>query len=140
MSVDEILKAIIARYQGSEGASLRSATPGGMWLSEAPAGDMASTFIVLTPLSMVMSGVLNSTAETGDGSIQFSVMNATEGSDSLVVAAAIALRPVYHDVLLTLGTGFRMLMSKFTREDGPTRDPDSGGYMFIRELQFIYGR
>lgn len=138
--MDEIIKAIIARYLASEGATLRTATPGGMWLSQAPSTSPDGTFIVLTPLPMEMSAVMNSTAETGDGIVRFNVMNTAEGSDSLVVTAAVALRPVYHDVLLTLGTGFRMLMSKFSREDGPTRDPDSGGYMFIRELKFIYGR
>lgn len=138
--MDEIIKAIIARYLASEGATLRTATPGGMWLSQAPSTSPDGTFIVLTPLPMEMSGVMNSTAETGDGIVRFNVMNTEEGSDSLVITAAIALRALYHDVLMTLGTGFEMKMSKFVREDGPTRDPDSQGYMFIRELRFIYGR
>jgi hypothetical protein len=138
--MDEILKAIIARYLASEGATLRTATPGGMWLSQAPSTSPDGTFIVLTPLPMEMSAVMNSTAETGDGIVRFNVMNTAEGSDSLVVTAAVALRALYHDILMTLGTGFEMKMSKFVREDGPTRDPDSMGYMFIRELRFIYGR
>jgi hypothetical protein len=138
--VDEILKAIIARYLASEGATLRTATPGGMWLSQAPNTSPDGTFIVIVPLPMEMSAVMNSTVETGDGIVRFSVMNTAEGSDSLVVTAAVALRALYHDVLMTLGTGFEMKMSKFVREDGPTRDPDSCGYLFIRELRFIYGR
>lgn len=138
--MDEIIKAIITRYLASDGATLRTATPGGMWLSQAPNTSPAGTFIVLTPLPMEMSAVMNSTAETGDGIVRFNVMNTAEGSDSLVITAAIALRALYHDVIMTLGTGFEMKMSKFVREDGPTRDPDSMGYMFIRELRFIYGR
>lgn len=138
--MDEILKAIIARYLASAGDALRTATPGGMWLGQAPSTSTAGTFIVLTPLPMEMSGVMNSTAETGDGIVRFSVMDTAEGSDSLVVTAAVALRPVYHDVLMPLSTGYSMLMSKFVREDGPTRDPDSMGYFFIRELRFLYGR
>lgn len=140
LKMDEIIKAIIARYLASEGATLRTATPGGMWLSQAPSTSPDGTFIVLTPLPMEMSAVMNSTAETGDGIVRFNVMNTAEGSDSLVITAAIALRALYHDVIMTLGTGFEMKMSKFVREDGPTRDPDSMGYMFIRELRFIYGR
>lgn len=138
--MDEIIKAIVARYLASDGATLRTATPGGMWLSQAPNTSPDGTFIVLTPLPMEMSAVMNSTAETGDGIVRFSVMNTAEGSDSLVVTAAVALRALYHDVLMTLAAGFEMKMSKFVREDGPTRDPDSMGYMFIRELRFIYGR
>jgi hypothetical protein len=138
--MDEILKAIFARYASTDGSSLRTATPGGMWLSQAPSTVPSGTFIVVVPLSGEMESVLNSTVEWGDTLLRFSVMNTAEGSDTSVVSASNLLRTLYHNVILTLATGFEMKMAKFVREIGPTRDPDSMGYMIIRELKVFFGR
>ena len=48
--MDELIKAIIARYAGVDGSSLRTATPGGLWLSQAPQ-DSAGAYVVLTPVA-----------------------------------------------------------------------------------------
>jgi hypothetical protein len=136
--MEELLKAILTKYNATAGATLKSATPGGMWLSQAP--QIASgTYIVLTPVSAVEEFVMNSTCSTIEAMVQFGVNNNTVGTDSLVVTAGGYLRALYHDVILTGLTGYTVLMAKCNNAL-LIRDPDSEGYQFILETKYMLGR
>lgn len=137
--MDELIKAIVALYSASGGATLRAATPAGMWLSRAPQL-LAGTYIVLTPLSAPEDFVMNSTASTIDAQVQWSINNITAGSDTLVVTAMGALRTLYHDTILTGMTGINCLMAKCNNGRGPFLDPDSEGYQYILEGKYMLGR
>ncbi|MFA5377924.1 MAG: hypothetical protein WC455_19395 [Dehalococcoidia bacterium] len=136
--MDELLKAIVALYAAAGGATLRTATPGGMWLDEAPQ-NASGTFVVLTGVSAQEDFVMNSTVGTIDALVQFNVGNIASGTDSLVVTAGQAVRSTYHNVILTGMTGITCLMAKCNNAR-LIRDPDSTGYSYVIETRYLLGR
>ena len=137
--MDELVKAIFALYFAAGSTAIRTATPGGMWLSRAP--QLATgTYIVLTPISAPEDFVMNSTAGTIDAMVQWSVGNINAGSDTLVVTGGAAVRTLYHDTILTGMTGINCLMAKCNNGRGPMLDPDSDGYQYILEGRYLLGR
>jgi len=138
--MDELIKAILARYEAAAGATLKAATPGGMWLDQAPTIS-SGTFIVVTIVNPLEEEfVMNSTVSTGETMIQFAINNTAAGTDTLVVAAKALLRTLYHDVILTGLSGVTVMMAKCKRERGPVRDPDSTGYQFFVETHYMLGK
>jgi len=138
LKMDELLKAIVSLYNAADGATLKAATPGGMWLDEAPQ-NASATFIVLTGVSAVEEFVMNSTVGTIEAVVQFSVNNIGSGTDSLVVTAGQAVRSLYHDTILTGMTGITCLMAKCNNVR-LIRDPDSTGYSYVIETRYLLGR
>lgn len=136
--MDELLKAILTLYNAAGGATLKAATPGGMWVNQAPQS-ASGTYIVLTPISNPEDYVMNSTAGTITALVQWNILNTTKGSDTLVVTAKSALRTLYHDVILTGMTGITCLSAKVDHGRGPMLDPDSEGYMCIVEGKYLLG-
>ena len=136
--MDELLKAILALYNAAGGATLKTATPGGMWLDEAPQ-NASGTFVVLTGVSSAEDFVMNSTVSTIDALVQFSCNNITVGTDSLVVTAGQAVRSTYHDVILTGMTGITCLMAKCNNVR-LIRDSASTGFSYVIECRYMLGR
>jgi hypothetical protein len=136
--VEELIKAILARYNAGDGALLKAATPGGMWLDMAPQS-ASGTFVTLTAVSAVEEFVMSSTVGTIDALVQFSVCNPSDSTDALVVAAGALVRSTYHDVIMTGLTGYTILMAKCNNAR-LLRDPDSEGYQYVIECRYLMGR
>lgn len=136
-NMDELIAAILLLYNSTGGTALKAATPGGMWLTQAPTVAQG-TVIVLVPIASPEEPVMNSMAATLEPTIQFSVFNQAPSTDDLVIAAGKLIRPCYHNVILTMPT-LRMLSAQYGGER-PFMDPVSFGFQFNCEMKFMLGR
>ena len=135
--MEELIKAVIARYSSSAGADLRAVTTGGMWLSQAPES-AGGVYIVLTPVSAPIEHVMGGTMFTQDCDLQFTVATIT-GSASDVVTAVGKLTALYDFCSLTL-TGYSLLVSRRLSNQGPIRDDFTTGYSAFVEYRFTIGK
>ena len=133
--MDELIKAIQARYAAAGGASLRALTTGGMWLSQAPQ-QAGGVYIVITPVSGPVSYAMGG-AYTQDCSIQFTVASLLLTSAD-VVAAVKAFKTLYDFCTFTM-TGNTLLVARRKSDHGPLRDDETQGYVAYLEYMFMIG-
>ena len=137
--MSNLIKAIMALYKATGGASLRALTTGGMWLSEAPK-ESSGVYIVITPVVAPVSYAMTTTSTkpyTEDCDIQFMVSTLT-GTTAELVSAMDALKSLYDFCTLTI-SGNTLLVARRTNEVGPIRDPDTRGYNGYIDYVFMIG-
>jgi len=138
--MDDLLKAIVTAYGSSAAAAvaLRAATPGGLWLNQAPQTS-SGTYIILVPLAMTVDHAMGAGAghpAVSDGNIQFSVCDPVNMANA---AAALAkLVALYEDNLLTLDS-HTTLYARRANDGIPMRDPDGEGCSIAIEFRYMLG-
>ena len=137
--MNELIKAIFALYAGVGGGTLRTATPGGMWLSQAPQ-QASGAYIVVTPVAAPVSYVqgTNSTKNyTQDCDVQLMV-STLAGTATDIVGAMNAIHSLFDFCALTM-TGYTLLAARRLSDHGPIRDDDTRGYAGYVEYRFTIG-
>ena len=137
--MSELLKAIFARYAGSDGSALRALTIGGMWLSQAPESAFG-VYIVVTPVAAPVSYAMGTSATkvfTQDCDIQFALATTT-GTASDIAAAMTAFHSLYDFCTFTI-TDHTLLSARRLSDQGPMRDDLSSGYVSYIEIRFTIG-
>lgn len=136
--MDELLKAVFARYAAGAGAALRALTTCGMWLSQAPLA-AGGVYIVVTPVVAPVSYVMAvaSNAYTQDCDIQFTLATLA-GTATNIVDAVAALESLYDFCTFSM-TGHTLLVSRRLSNHGPMRDDLTQGYVAYVEYRFQIG-
>lgn len=131
--MEELAKAIYARYLAAAGAALRVLTPGGMWPDQAAAGvQETGNYIIFMPLAGPMLDSM-STKIVGVV-IQFSAFASSDDAAQTVTQIMDAIAALYDDVLLSM-TGYKMIQAARQNTIGPLKDPDEG---FFGTLDYLY--
>ena len=137
--MDELLKAIVARYNGATGNALRVLTVGGLWLTQAPQ-KAAGVYIVMTPMpSNEDTAKSTDTAKpfTQDCYIQFT-FSTLLGTALDILAAMKEFDVVYKFCTFTM-TGYSLLVSKRLKHNGPMRDDLTRGQTAYVDYRFTIG-
>ena len=137
--MDELLKALVARYNSATGAALRALTVGGLWLTQAP---QASTgvYVVMTPMPSPEETAQSPEATkpfTQDCFIQFT-FSTLNGTAQDLLAAMKAFDALYKFCTFTM-TGYTLLVSKRLKCHGPMRDDLTRGNIAYLEYKFSIG-
>lgn len=138
--MDDLLKAIISKYNTTTGEdatkalALRTATPGGVWLNQAPQTE-SGTYIVVTVLDMSADYAMGTNATLYDGVIQFQFCGTTA---TLVVTAKDAFVALFRDNLLTC-TNHTVRYARPVSAGVLEKDIDSQGYILTLGMRFIVG-
>lgn len=124
--MDELVKAIVARFTSSSGASLRSATSSRIYLDTAPQ-DVTGTWVVFSVEDGTVSWFMGATAHnnTQDWRVVFRIC--TTGAITNVMTALPLLATLYDDQMLAM-TGYTMILAQRDSER-ITRDFETEGYV-----------
>lgn len=133
--MDELVKAIMAKYKSTAGDTLRALTGDNLWLQSA-AQIASGMWLVLTVASNGMDHVMgSSTMFTEDFTASFRLCSSSSMNDCMT--ALPLLTALYDDVMLTL-TGYTCILAQRTRT-WPTRDFETEGYVVYVDYHYIVG-
>ena len=132
--MDELLKAIIAKFNATGAATLKTACVGGMWLGMAPRGT-AYPFITLTVIPSNMTYAMGSAAEISDAEIRFSIWDSSRAMASIIAILPL-VKAQYDNTILTM-TGYTNILA-MRIGDGVSIEDEDRGWQWMLPYRYIY--
>jgi len=137
--MEELFKAITARWAAAAGNAIRAAATGGLHLAEAYQGTPSTTnkpYVVYFALPGGVSNTMDTTME--EAYIQFSIFCTGETAASTCVQIRDLLVALYDDVSLTMSGGYAMTRAIRQTAGQFLKEPDEGyachvDYIFMYE-------